>query len=107
MATTTPASTPARGVAIVGLAGRFPGAADVDELWANLAAGVESVSFFSAAELAAAGVDAAQLADTAFVPARGVIDGAELFDAAFFDMSPREAELMDPQHRLLLECAWE
>ncbi|HEX5759074.1 MAG TPA: amino acid adenylation domain-containing protein [Thermoanaerobaculia bacterium] len=97
----------AAGVAVVGMAGRFPGAADVERFWENLAAGVESVSFFDRDELAAAGVDPAQLEDPAYVPARAALDGAELFDAELFGYTPREAEVMDPQHRLLLECAWE
>ena len=75
--------------------------------WENLAAGVESVPFFRREELAAAGVDPALLDDPAYVPARAALDGAELFDAGLFGYSPREAEIMDPQHRLLLECAWE
>ncbi len=96
----------AQGVAIVGLSGRFPGAEDVEELWRNLAAGVESISRFSPAELAAAGLDAARLCDPRLVPARGVLRGVELFDAAFFGLSPREAAIADPQQRVFLECAW-
>jgi acyl transferase domain-containing protein len=95
------------GVAIIGMAGRFPGAATLDQLWRNLADGVESISFFGPGELAAAGVDPALAADRRYVPARGVLAGAESFDAAFFGLTPKEAELMDPQHRVLLECAWE
>ncbi|HBL26849.1 MAG TPA: non-ribosomal peptide synthetase, partial [Acidobacteria bacterium] len=104
-----PAPVPAAGpaIAIVGLVGRFPGAPDLEELWRNLCAGVESISFFSAEELAAAGVDPAQLADPAYVPARGILPGADLFDAAFFDCPPREAEILDPQQRIFLELAWE
>jgi acyl transferase domain-containing protein len=94
-------------VAVVGMAGRFPGAPDLDRFWLNLRQGVESVTFFSAAELAAAGVDPARLADPSYVPARPVLAGVELFDAGFFGFTPREAELTDPQHRLFLECAWE
>src|SRR5688572_12496985 len=98
-------STP--GIAVVGMAGRFPGAEDVERFWKNLAEGIESVRFFRREELLAAGVDAAQVDDPAYVPARAALDGAELFDAGLFGYSPREAEVMDPQHRLLLECAWE
>jgi amino acid adenylation domain-containing protein len=94
-------------IAIVGMAGRFPGAGSVEELWRNLTGGVESISFFSDAELRAAGVAEADLADPRYVRARGVVDGADRFDAAFFGYSPREAEVMDPQQRLFLECAWE
>src|SRR6185503_5842088 len=102
-----PSSNSPNGIAIVGMAGRFPGAADVERFWANLVAGVESVTFFSEAELRAARVEPELLADPSYVGARAVIDGAELFDAALFGLSPREAEVIDPQHRLLLECAWE
>ncbi|HYO12152.1 MAG TPA: condensation domain-containing protein, partial [Thermoanaerobaculia bacterium] len=94
-------------IAIVGFAGRFPGAGDVERFWENLAAGVESVTTFRREEMAAAGVEPALLDDPAYVPARAVVEGAELFDAELFGYSPREAEVMDPQHRLLLEHAWE
>ncbi|HEX7184605.1 MAG TPA: amino acid adenylation domain-containing protein [Thermoanaerobaculia bacterium] len=94
-------------IAIVGMAGRFPGASDLEELWRNLCDGVESITFFTDEELAAAGVDPALLADPAYVRARGVLAGADLFDAAFFDCPPREAEILDPQQRVFLECAWE
>jgi amino acid adenylation domain-containing protein len=100
-------STSATGIAIVGMAGRFPGAPDIERLWENLTLGVESVTFFQREELEAAGVDPALLDNPAYVPARAAVDGAELFDAELFGYSPREAEVMDPQHRLLLECAWE
>ena len=94
-------------IAIVGMAGRFPGAADVDELWRNVRAGVDSISRFTAEELAAAGVPADVAADPRYVPAKGVLDGVEQFDAEFFGFSPAEAEAMDPQQRLFLECAWQ
>ena len=98
---------PLQGIAIVGMAGRFPGARTLEHFWENLRDGVESVSFFSDEELLAAGVDPAQLADPAYVRAKAVLDDVAGFDAAFFGFTPREAELMDPQHRVLLECAWE
>ena len=94
-------------IAIVGMNGRFPGAATVDEFWRNLRDGVESIRFFSEAELAASSVDADLLNNRQYVNADGVIDNMDLFDAEFFNFTPREAELLDPQHRLLLECAWE
>ncbi len=94
-------------IAIVGMAGRFPGAADLRQHWDNLRAGVESITFFNDEELAAAGVDAGLLRNPRYVRARGVLQGAELFDAVFFGLSPREAEIMDPQHRVFLETAWE
>jgi phthiocerol/phenolphthiocerol synthesis type-I polyketide synthase E len=94
-------------IAVVGMAGRFPGAASVDELWQNLCAGVESIRFFTADELRAEGVGEDEIADKSFVPAHGELAGIDLFDAAFFGYSPREAELLDPQHRLFLETALE
>ncbi|HVR97917.1 MAG TPA: condensation domain-containing protein, partial [Thermoanaerobaculia bacterium] len=94
-------------IAIVGLAGRFPGARDVDELWDNLSGGVEAVSRFSDEELRAAGVDSNLLGNPRYVRARGVLADADLFDAAFFEVPPLQAGLMDPQLRVFLECAWE
>ncbi|MES1244612.1 MAG: SDR family NAD(P)-dependent oxidoreductase, partial [Acidobacteriota bacterium] len=89
------------------MSGRFPGAPSVERFWENLASGVESIAFFSDEELLASGVEPALLADPAYVRARGIVEGAELFDAAFFGFNPREAEVLDPQHRMFLECAWE
>ncbi|HEX2078088.1 MAG TPA: amino acid adenylation domain-containing protein [Longimicrobium sp.] len=94
-------------IAIIGMAGRFPGAPGVDALWENLRAGVEGISRFSDEELRAAGVDDATLADPAYVRAGGWLAGAADFDAAFFGFAPREAEATDPQHRVFLEVAWE
>jgi acyl transferase domain-containing protein/acyl carrier protein len=95
------------GIAIVGIAARYPGARGAGELWRNLRDGIETVTFFTAEELAAAGVDPALLADPRYVRAKGALEDADLFDAAFFGFTPREAEAMDPQHRVFLECAWE
>jgi acyl transferase domain-containing protein len=94
-------------IAVIGLAGRFPGAGNVEQFWRNLRDGVESITFFSDEELLAAGVNPALLQNPNFVKARGVLEDAELFDAAFFGYNPREAEIMDPQQRVFLECAWE
>ncbi|HEV2705717.1 MAG TPA: amino acid adenylation domain-containing protein [Pyrinomonadaceae bacterium] len=94
-------------IAIVGMAGRFPGARSIEQFWENLRAGVESVSFLSDEELIAAGVDPALLAHPNYVKAGVILEDVEQFDASFFGYSPREAEVMDPQHRLFLECAWE
>jgi acyl transferase domain-containing protein/acyl carrier protein len=94
-------------VAVIGMAGRFPGAATLAEFWRNLCAGVEGVSFFSDAKLEADGVAAAALADPAYVKAAAVLDDVGMFDAAFFGFTPREAEVMDPQQRLFLEQAWQ
>ncbi len=94
------------GVAIIGFAGRYPGAADIEALWANLRDGVESIRFFSRDELLAAGIDAALIDRPDYVPAKGRLDGVEMFDASFFGYTPREATVMDPQQRLFLETAW-
>ncbi len=93
-------------VAIIGMAGRFPGAADLDTFWENLANGVESVRDFTEEEVLAAGIDPALARDPHYVKRGGVLEGAELFDARFFGFYPREAEIMDPQHRVFLEVAW-
>jgi acyl transferase domain-containing protein len=95
------------GIAVVGMAGRFPGARNVDEFWQNLRDGVESISFFTEREMVAAGVDLAKVQKADYVNARGVLEGVELFDAAFFRITPRDAEITDPQQRIFLECAWE
>ncbi|MBT9588632.1 acyltransferase domain-containing protein [bacterium] len=98
----------AAGVAVIGLACRFPGARNVDEFWHNLRTGKESVSFFEDPELEASGVDAKALNNPNYVKAAAVLPGSiEDFDADFFGISAQEATLMDPQHRILLECAWE
>jgi acyl transferase domain-containing protein len=85
------------------MAGRFPGARDVDEFWQNLVAGTASFSFFDDDELTAAGVTKNDLRDPNYVKAAPIIDGIDMFDAAFFGISPREAEVLDPQHRVFLE----
>ncbi len=94
-------------IAIIGMAGRFPGARNIDAFWRNLREGVESVSFFSAEDLEAAGVEASLLRQPNYVRAKAVLDDVDLFDASFFGFNPREAEITDPQHRFFLECAWE
>jgi len=93
-------------IAVVGMAGRFPGASSVRKLWGNLRDGVESITHFTRTDLLAAGVDPNLLDDPDYVPARGVLSNIDCFDAPLFSYSPREARLMDPQHRLFLECAW-
>jgi acyl transferase domain-containing protein len=95
-------------IAVIGMAGRFPGANSVDELWRNLCDGRESVSPVSLEEWAnEAGLHPAFLDQPDLVRFRPRIDGAEMFDAAFFGYSPREAQILDPQQRVFLECAWE
>ncbi len=95
------------GIAVIGMAGRFPGADDLDELWRNLCGGVESITFWSKDELAAAGVAPALLDDPRYVRAAGVLKDIERFDAPLFGFSPREADLLDPQHRIFLETCWQ
>lgn len=93
-------------VAVVGLAGRFPGADNVDELWQNLVAGRESIRFFSQEEMAEAGVPESLRTRPDYVPAHGYLGGERNFDAAFFGYSPHDAALIDPQQRLFLEECW-
>jgi phthiocerol/phenolphthiocerol synthesis type-I polyketide synthase E len=95
------------GIAIIGMSLRLPGASDPAAFWRNLRDGVSSISFFSDQELLAAGVPPETLREPSYVKARGTPEGVELFDAEFFGFTPREAETMDPQHRLFLEHAWE
>ncbi|HEX2078225.1 MAG TPA: SDR family NAD(P)-dependent oxidoreductase [Longimicrobium sp.] len=101
-----PRETTGAEVAVIGMAGRFPGAPGVSHLWENLRDGVEGIPRFTPDELRAAGIPDAVLADPSFVPAGGWLAEADHFDAAFFRYTPREAEITDPQHRLFLECAW-
>lgn len=95
------------GIAIIGMSGRFPGAFTIDRLWQNLCNGVESITTFTDDQLLSAGEDPVLLSEPAYVKASAVLEGVDLFDADFFGFTPREAETTDPQHRLLLECAWE
>ncbi len=94
-------------IAIVGMAGRFPGARNTAEFWKNLRDGVESIRDLTDAELLAAGATAEDLAHQNYVRRAAILDGVPLFDASFFGFSPRDASIMDPQHRHFLECAWE
>ena len=94
-------------IAICGMAGRFPGAPDVERFWRNLCEGVESITRFSEEDLRRAGEDPAKLADPAYVRARPILEDVQGFDASLFGFSPREAEILGPQQRLFLECAWE
>ena len=101
------ASSANEALAIVGMAGRFPGARDVAEFWRNLCDGVESIRPLTPDELRQSGIDPAILATPGYVNAGAVLDDADHFAASFFGYPPREAELMDPQQRIFLECAWE
>ena len=94
-------------IAIIGMAGRFPDAENLQQFWRNLENGVESLVDFSDAELVAAGVPASYLQNPNFVKRGSLLKGADLFDASFFGFNPREAEILDPQQRIFLECAWE
>jgi len=93
-------------IAVIGMAGRFPGAASVDEFWRNLCEGAESISTFTDEQLASFGISPSVYKNPGFVKAAPVLESIDGFDAEFFGYSPREAGLMDPQHRLFLECAW-
>ncbi|MEV6332913.1 beta-ketoacyl synthase N-terminal-like domain-containing protein [Streptomyces sp. NPDC051909] len=103
---TSPHSTQGS-IAIVGMAGRFPGANSIDGLWSMLLQGTEAVRRFTPEELAAAGVPARESSDPDYRPFAANVAGIEQFDAAFFGIPPAEARLMDPQHRFFLECVWE
>jgi len=94
-------------LAVVGMAGRFPGARNLDEFWHNLKNGVESISFFNEKEVLETGVDPELVKTPHYVKAGGVIDDADLFDASFFGFYPQEAAILDPQQRIFLEIAWE
>lgn len=94
-------------IAIVGMAGRFPGAKNSQEFWHNLEQAVESIRVLSDEDLLAAGVTRREFEHPDYVRACPVLDDIKKFDAAFFGMSPREASIMDPTHRFFLEVAWE
>lgn len=94
-------------IAIIGMAGRFPMAKNVDEFWENLKSARECINFYSKEELIEAGIDQELLDNPNYIRAQGIIEDISKFDAEFFSISPREAETMDPQHRIFLECCWE
>ena len=94
-------------IAVIGMAGRFPGAGTIKEFWDNLKNGVESITFFSDEELKHAGIGADLLNHPNYVKAKGMIKDVEYFDADFFEYSPADAKVMDPQMRLFHECVWE
>jgi acyl transferase domain-containing protein/thioesterase domain-containing protein/acyl carrier protein len=94
-------------VAIVGMAAHLPGAPDVATYWANLRAGIESIRTLTDAELIAAGESPLRMARANYVPAAAILDDFAHFDADFFGLSPKEAAIMDPQHRQFLEVAWQ
>lgn len=95
------------GIAIIGMTGRFPQARNLSEFWRNLQCGVDCILDISEEELRASGVDSHLIDNPAYVKRKGVIEDADLFDAHFFGINPGEAEIIDPQQRLFLECAYE
>lgn len=94
-------------IAVIGMACRFPGCRNVEEFWANLRRGQDCITYFSDEDLYASGVDPSWIGHSSYVKAGGILEGIEMFDADFFGFTAREAALIDPQHRLLLECSWE
>ena len=94
-------------IAVVGMACRVPGASTVEQYWRNMREGVESISRFTVEELLTAGVPLDVVRDPDYVRAAGIVEDADMFDAAFFGFNPREAETMDPQQRIFCEVAWE
>ncbi|MHC5736415.1 type I polyketide synthase [Nostoc sp.] len=95
------------GIAIIGMAGSFPGAKNISSFWQNLCDGVESTSAFTDEELITSGVSPELLNDPNYLKVGAILENIDLFDASFFGFNPKEAEITDPQHRLFLECAWE
>lgn len=99
-------SLPPNAIAVVGMAGRFPGADSVSAFWDNLRRGEESIVTLSDDELLAAGVSEKALANHAYVRRAALMNGIDEFDADFFGFTPQAARMLDPQHRLFLQCAW-
>ena len=91
-------------IAIIGMSCRFPDAPNPEAFWQNLKNGVESVRRFTQEDLLAAGIDPAIMNHPSYVNSGVVLEGIDMFDAAFFGLSPRDAEILDPQQRLFLEC---
>ena len=107
MSTTTEFTAPANAIAVIGMAGRFPGARSVSAFWDNLRRGEESIATLSAEALSAAGIADDVLANPAYVRRAPLLDGVDEFDADFFGFTPQAARTTDPQHRLFLQCAWQ
>ena len=102
----TVSGLPPTAIAVIGMAGRFPGADSVTKFWDNLRAGEESVTTLSEEMLTAAGVSATTLANPAYVRRAAMLSGIDEFDAEYFGMTPYTARMMDPQQRLFLQTAW-
>lgn len=96
-----------KNIAIIGMSGRFPGAADISVFWKNILNGEESITTFSDDELKRFGVPEALINNPKYIKRSPVLDGSDKFDAGFFSYTPREAEKIDPQQRIFLECAWD
>lgn len=94
-------------VAVIGMAGRFPQAKDIDEYWANLIAGKECTTHFSDEDLRRSGISARLINDPQYVKVKGCLEDIQYFDAEFFGYAPQEIQVMDPQMRVLHECAYE
>ncbi|MFE7121407.1 type I polyketide synthase, partial [Streptomyces sp. NPDC057654] len=94
-------------IAVVGMACRFPGATTPEEYWHNVANGVDGVRTLTDAELAEWGEDPERIKDPRYVRRHGPVENIGDFDAEFFGITGRDADLLNPQHRIFLECAWE
>jgi phthiocerol/phenolphthiocerol synthesis type-I polyketide synthase E len=94
-------------VAVIGMAGRFPGASNINQFWLNLQNGIESGTDLTTAELDASGVPPEVYSNPRYVRRAAILSDIDLFDASFFGYSPTEAAIIDPQQRFFLECAWE
>ncbi|UCH95296.1 MAG: amino acid adenylation domain-containing protein, partial [Candidatus Aminicenantes bacterium] len=94
-------------IAVIGVSGRFPGAKNIHQFWENLEKGIESISFFTSHELEEAGVSRQLLQDPNYVKACGILEDKDQFDAAFFNYTRQEVQVMDPQIRIFHECVWE
>ena len=101
---TMPEMSESTDIAVIGMAGRFPGAVTVDEFWRNLCNGTESITRFTDEELLRAGVDPAVLRDPNYVKAGAILDDIDLFDAAFFGLTPQEARLMECVGKCRVSC---
>jgi len=94
-------------IAVIGMAGRFPGAKNIDEFWENLKNGVESISFFSEEELKDSGIEPGLLNTPPYIKAKGILENIDCFDSSFFGYTPVESDMMDPQMRVFHHCIWE
>ena len=94
-------------IAVIGISGRFPGAENLNAFWDNLKNGVESIRFFGDKELLEEGEEKNNLKNPLYVKANGYLKSKGYFDSSFFNYTPNEAKLMDPQMRILHECVWQ